>query len=491
MTAKIKNFLKEWGDIILILLAATGIRAFHLYKYEMWFDEAFTGILMRVPNEEFMRVLSQDTNPPAFYLFTKLWTLIFGTGEIALRVLPLLAGVLTVFVVYLLAKKMFNKETGIIAAVLLTISPFMIQYSTEARTYALYGLFTSLALYMLFSKKLVFFTLFAAFIPFLHYAGIFYSVVLLGIFVGYNILNRKNANWPKTVIICFVIVFSVFFSYKNAISKTESLNDGWIKQPGIHSIQKSTYSYLFGVRSKQPGTDESLNLQTRLPKKYVEVLVLVIFAGFLLAAGANLIRKKNWEESYKIVALLALTFGPLIMTLITAKYFDVNLYVERYLFPSSIFFILAFAYVLKKSLQFEFWMMIVLFYAFFVFTRLEQPKYYFGMRNLTASHKNTVNYVTFTSPMDYVIGRYYFGENYKNLRLYDPLDPTQKYLWWPFVREADHKVPNKNSLLVVPDEGRLDDKLKYIRRKEHGSYVIYTLMPGVDLETQKVIETTN
>jgi hypothetical protein len=360
----------------------------------------------------------------------------------------------------------------------------MIQYSTEARTYALYGLFTLLALLMLFSKKLVFFALFTAFIPFLHYAGIFYSVTLLGVFVLWALLNKKDQNWLKVGVISIAIIFSSFFSYNNAISKTESLNDGWIKQPGIHSIKKSTYSYLFGVRSKQPGTDESLNLQTRVPKKHVETIVLVIFGGFLSAALVSLIKKKNQEELFKITSLLALTFGPLIMTLFTAKYFDVNLYVERYLFPSSVFFILAFAYVLKKSLQFEFWIMIVLFYAFFVFTRLEQPKYYFGMRNLTNSHRNTVNYVTFTSPMDYVIGRYYFGEGYRNIRLYDPLDPAQKYLWWPFVRESDHKVPNKNSLLVVPDENRLDDKLKYIRRKEHGSYVIYTLMPGVDLGKQ-------
>lgn len=481
MLQKISNFFKEWGDILLIMIVGITLRVFYLYKFEMWFDEAFTGILMRVPREEFFRVLSQDTNPPAFYLFTKLWTLIFGTGEMSLRMIPLLAGSATIFAVYLLGKRLFNKETGVIAAILLAISPFMLQYSSEARTYALYGLCTVLALNALFSKKYVFFALFAAFIPFLHYAGIFYSVALLGIFFGGSILDKTQRNWVRMLLVTGIVLFSVFFSYSNAISKTESLNDGWIKPPTVLSLKKSTYSYLFGVRSKQPGTDESLNLQTRVPKKHVETLLIVIFVGFV---GLVAIKKPSKEELYKVVTLLALTFGPLIMTLVTAKYFDVNLYVERYLFPSGVFFLVTLAYLLKKTLQFELWIMLLLSYAFLVFMRLEQPKYYSGMRNLTSSHKNTVNYVTFTSPMDYVIGRYYFGESYKNIRLYDPKDPTQKYLWWPFVREADHKVPNKNSLLVVPDENRLDDKEKYLKRKDHGSYMIYTLMPGVDLETE-------
>ncbi len=481
MVTKLKVFFKEWGDIILIMLGGIALRVFYLYKYEMWFDEAFTGILMRVPTEEFFRVISQDTNPPAFYIFTKAWTLLFGTGEISLRMIPLLAGSATILAVYMLGKRLFNKESGIIAALLLAISPFMLQYSSEARTYALYGLFTVLALQAMVSKKVVFFVLFTAFIPFLHYAGIFYSVILLGLFVVQQLLNKTDRNWIKMGIVTVAILFSVFFSYHNAISKTEVLNDGWIEQPSILSTKKSTYSYLFGVRSKQPGTDESLNLQTRLPKKYTETIILVIFTGFLVAAA---LKKPSKEEMFKVGSLLILTFGPLIMALITAKYFDVNLYVERYLFPSSVFFILTFAYLLKKTLQFELWIMFVLLYAFLVFMRLEQPKYYFGMRNLASAHRNTVNYVTFTSPMDYVIGRYYFGENYKNIRLYDPKDAEQKYLWWPFVREADHKIPNKNSLLVVPDEGRLDDLLKYIKRKAHGSYVIYTLMPGVDLERE-------
>ncbi len=481
MITKLKAFLKEWGDIILIMLGGIALRVFYLYKYEMWFDEAFTGILMRVPTEEFFRVISQDTNPPAFYIFTKAWTVLFGTGEISLRMIPLLAGSATIFAVYMLGKSLFNKETGIIAALLLAISPFMLQYSSEARTYALYGLFTVLSFYALVSRKYVFFALFAAFIPFLHYAGIFYSVTLLGIFVVGQIVNKAERNWLRIVLVSAIVLFSVFFSYNNAISKTEVLNDGWIKQPSVLSIKKSAYSYLFGVKAKQPGTDEALNLQTRLPKKHIETIVVVIFAGFLVAVA---FKKPDKKEIFKVGSLLALTFVPLIMTLVTARYFDVNLYVERYLFPSSIFFIFTFAYLLKKTLQFELWIMFVLLYAFLVFMRLEQPKYYFGMRNLASAHRNTVNYVTFTSPMDYVIGRYYFGENYKNIRLYDPKDPEQKYLWWPFVREADHKVPNKNSLLVIPDEGRLDDMLKYIKRKAHGSYVIYTLMPGVDLERE-------
>jgi hypothetical protein len=74
--------------------------------------------------------------------------------------------------------------------------------------------------------------------------------------------------------------------------------------------------------------------------------------------------------------------------------------------------------------------------------------------------------------MDYVIARYYFGEGYTKLRYFDPKEPTQKFLWWPFMRAGDHMATKKDTILVVPDEGRLDDPLKYIKRRVHGDYII-------------------
>lgn len=51
----------------------------------------------------------------------------FGLNELGLRITPVIYGVLTVLICYFLGKKLFNKNIGILSALLLAISPWHIQ----------------------------------------------------------------------------------------------------------------------------------------------------------------------------------------------------------------------------------------------------------------------------------------------------------------------------------------------------------------------------
>ncbi|MFA5614676.1 MAG: glycosyltransferase family 39 protein, partial [Methanoculleus sp.] len=133
---------------ILIGLTLIGLilRFYNLGWNSLWLDEASTlsfarqsllGIWESTAGGEF--------NPPLFY-WLEHGMLAFGESEFVLRFLPALLGVLTIPVVYLVGKEFRDRNVGIIAAALLTFSPFHIFYSQEARAYAPMLFFFSLAL---------------------------------------------------------------------------------------------------------------------------------------------------------------------------------------------------------------------------------------------------------------------------------------------------------------------------------------------------------
>jgi uncharacterized membrane protein len=59
----------------------------------------------------------------------------------------LLSGTLLIPVVYLIGRDLWDRRTGVVAATLTTLAPFVIWYSQEARMYAVFMLLTSLALW--------------------------------------------------------------------------------------------------------------------------------------------------------------------------------------------------------------------------------------------------------------------------------------------------------------------------------------------------------
>jgi 4-amino-4-deoxy-L-arabinose transferase-like glycosyltransferase len=62
---------------------------------------------------------------------------VFGTGEIALRSVSAIAGVALVPIAYLAARELVSRWAGVLAAAFVTVNPFLIWYSQEARAYML------------------------------------------------------------------------------------------------------------------------------------------------------------------------------------------------------------------------------------------------------------------------------------------------------------------------------------------------------------------
>jgi 4-amino-4-deoxy-L-arabinose transferase-like glycosyltransferase len=136
----------RWAVLAITLLAA-GLRAFQLGTKTLWLDEAFSLWVARHPLPELWSWLVRiDQHPPLYYTLLHFW-LIFGDGESALRSLSALAGIATIPIMYGLGSTIGGHRLGLLAAFLLAVSPLHVQFSQEARMYALLTLAATWAMW--------------------------------------------------------------------------------------------------------------------------------------------------------------------------------------------------------------------------------------------------------------------------------------------------------------------------------------------------------
>jgi uncharacterized membrane protein len=166
--------LKHWASLIAVLLIGGILRFWNLDLKPLWMDEVITAIFSfgrnygEVPLEQFFSLASleqlfqwkatscaniaqtvstQSVHPPLFFCWMHQW-LQFVPGNLAwkLRSLSALAGVGAIFGVYWLNRIAFSNAAGIIAGLVMAVSPFAVYLSQEARHYTIPMLFVIMGL---------------------------------------------------------------------------------------------------------------------------------------------------------------------------------------------------------------------------------------------------------------------------------------------------------------------------------------------------------
>jgi 4-amino-4-deoxy-L-arabinose transferase-like glycosyltransferase len=147
-----ESLLKNNYVYILLILTAIGafLRLYHLSFNSLWLDEGATYEIAKKSILDIWNTINlpPEYNPPLFYWIEHAM-LSYGSREFILRLIPALVGIATIPLVYLIGKEIADRNTGIIAAALMTFAPFHIYYSQEARAYTLMTFFVALALLFL------------------------------------------------------------------------------------------------------------------------------------------------------------------------------------------------------------------------------------------------------------------------------------------------------------------------------------------------------
>jgi uncharacterized membrane protein len=133
--------------VVTLTVLGAILRLYRLGHQGFWFDEANTALLVHLSPGKMLGLIPQsESTPPLYYCVAWVWARIFGYGEVGLRSLSALAGVLVVPVAYGAATRLVSVRAGVIAAALVAFNPLLIWYSQEARSYELLVLFSALSL---------------------------------------------------------------------------------------------------------------------------------------------------------------------------------------------------------------------------------------------------------------------------------------------------------------------------------------------------------
>ncbi len=154
---RIKRALSTHWELLAIGAIAVALRLPYLEGRSLWFDEASSWRTAKFPPAEMMDSLRLNVHLPLYYLLLKGWMTVFGDSVAALRGLSIACGTLTVVLMGLFGRELYESSSaaaaadetvpddtgwgprafGLATASLVAFSPFQVLGSIEARMYAL------------------------------------------------------------------------------------------------------------------------------------------------------------------------------------------------------------------------------------------------------------------------------------------------------------------------------------------------------------------
>lgn len=241
MTRTIQQF-KDNYPIIAILFIAAVLRFFHLDYQSVWLDEIHT-VNEANPAFGFREVsgalASGEQMPPLYFYIINILFKILGYSTWVLRSFSAVMGVLGVYYTYRLGREMLNKNTGLLAALLLAVNSFHIFYSQEGRPYIFLYLFTVLSFISLLKlirvpslKHALIYGAMSAVMLYAHFFGMF---ILLAQYLILLVFLLKSGNqWKfffRFSLIAGVVALVLFLPVVPTLFTLSKTTSFWIPPP--------------------------------------------------------------------------------------------------------------------------------------------------------------------------------------------------------------------------------------------------------------------
>ncbi len=362
----------RWPVLASVALAF-GLRLVNLGGRPLWYDEAFAVLYAEKPFEALVYgTLTQvggaaaDVHPLFFYSTLHAWMSVVGQSPLAVRAMSALLGTATVVVAYLLACRLFDRRTGLAAAVVVAVAPFPIYYSQEARMYALLGLAAITAVYFFVRawaggrrRDWIAFAIFGAVTLYAHNLG-FAFIAGLDLWIAWTwlrpgltrLLVQKSfgSDWAhlRPILLSHLLMIGLFAPWLAIVpSQFGKIQQSyWVPQPGLAQIVQTILIFHFAYDNQSlPGWLLPLALFFSL----MIMTVVTLELGRAKRQTSSVKRQTSNVEhqnsdsllptSYSLLPtpyslLLFLTLTPPILTFVVSQFRPV--FVVRALLPSAL-----------------------------------------------------------------------------------------------------------------------------------------------------------
>ena len=134
--------------LLVILIAGAFLRFYQLGAESLWYDEVVSVWFAQLKGpSEILEASKPDPNFPPYYLILHYWVARFGDSEFSARLPSALAGIFAILALYGVGSQLFGRSEGLMASLILTLSPLHLFYSQEARVYEAMALLALLSFY--------------------------------------------------------------------------------------------------------------------------------------------------------------------------------------------------------------------------------------------------------------------------------------------------------------------------------------------------------
>lgn len=250
--------------LISIICAGLGLRLWELDYQSLWLDELHT---MKVadPDISWSTLLgylkNTDQHPPSHFILLRYCFAIFGHNSMVLRMASVIAGTFSIWAMYVLGKELWNKNLGLLAALLTAINHYLIFYSQEGRNYIFFfliSIYSFLYFLRLLRNLSLKNSLIYAFINILmlytHYFGMFILVAqfLLGVIFFFNEESNKKVLFVKRFTVSSVLIIGLYLFWVPYILYISSIGSFWIPEPHLTIITDFFYEYFGNIGLLSP-----------------------------------------------------------------------------------------------------------------------------------------------------------------------------------------------------------------------------------------------
>jgi uncharacterized membrane protein len=326
-----------------ILVLAFCVRLLGIVSRPIWYDEAFAILF----SEKGLSAMlfgtlaptgagSADIHPLGYYTLLWLWMKVFGESLVATRLLSIFAGLVSVYLVYLIAlEKLSDIKTARLSMLFASLAPFQVHYSQEIRMYSFLAMWLLLATYAYQRgsktgnwRWWALFSIAAAMAQYTHNLAVFYLIALA-------LLPILQRDWKTLHAVTLagtggLILYSPWAIQLPAqFSKVQSAY--WVERPDISKLFTLILVYITNTP-----------LPVNLIAGSLAMALIVVMIGFI-----QTFRYTRQAAAKDGLWLLYLSFAPPIFLFLFSQWRAV--YIERALLPSGAIFCIWLGWVITKT----------------------------------------------------------------------------------------------------------------------------------------------
>lgn len=328
----------------IILIVGTIFIFLSVFHSNIWFDEAYSVGMAKHTFVDIWKIGGHDVHPVLYYWMLRIINLLTSASVLAYRLFSALPIALLGLLGYTHIKKDFGEKTGILFSFFSYFLPMMAVYANQIRMYAwaIY-IVTALSIYTYriylgenTKKNWIIFGVCSISSIFIHYYGLMAAGLINLFLLFYLIKNKrwKDFRWQIFLGMIQIICYLPWLIY--LASQMKHVSGGfWIGFEFPRSLLE-----LVGCQM-QIGT--KMADMTNLWMGFSINVILFIFLGLIFAKTR---KKENYKPVYQAIGIyISVILGALVVT----KVIGSPILYYRYLFVITGLYIFAISYILSKT----------------------------------------------------------------------------------------------------------------------------------------------